>query len=137
MKVVLAAYGSRGDTEPFAAVGRELLRRGHDVCMAVAPSMAGLVEAAGLAAVPFGPASLASSRNRSPQDPPGEVLDEKQYLFRAMAEWATTLTALAQGADLLLTGRVEQQLAGNVAQYYGIPHRSEERRVGKEGRSRW
>src|SRR6202012_1554102 len=122
MKVVLAAYGSRGDTEPFAAVGRELLRRGHDVCMAVAPSMVGLFESAGLAAVPFGPGALASSRNRSPQAPAGEVLDEKQYLFRAMAEWATTLTALAQGADLLLTGRVEQQLGGHVAQYYGIPH---------------
>src|ERR1700735_2698647 len=122
MKVVLAAYGSRGDTEPFAAVGRELLRRGHDVCMAVAPSMVGLVELAGLAAVPFGPESLASSRSQSPQDPVGAVVDESQYLFRAVEEWATTLTALAHGADLLLTGRVEQQLAANVAEYYGIPH---------------
>src|SRR3984957_1595679 len=121
MKVVLAAYGSRADTEPFAAVGRELLRRGHDVCMAVAPSMVGLVELAGLAAVPFGPESLASSRSRSAQDPVGAAVDEKQYLFRAMEEWATTLTALAHGADLLLTGRVEQQLAANVAEYYGIP----------------
>jgi UDP:flavonoid glycosyltransferase YjiC (YdhE family) len=121
MKVVLAAYGTRGDTEPFAAVGRELLRRGHDVCMAVAPSMVGFVELAGLAAVPFGPESLASSRNRSPQDPVGAVVDEKQYLSRAMAEWGTTLTTLANGADLLLTGRIEQGLAASVAEYYGIP----------------
>ena len=68
MKVVLAAYGTRGDTEPFAAVARELLRRGHDVCMAVAPAMVGFVELAGLAAVPSGPESYASSRNLSPQD---------------------------------------------------------------------
>jgi len=122
MKVVLAAYGTRGDTEPFAAVARELLRRGHDVRMAVAPEMVGFVELAGLAAVPFGPESLASSRNGSPQDPVSAVADEKQYLYRAMEEWATTLTALANGADLLLTGRVEQQLAANVAEYYGIPH---------------
>ena len=73
MKMVLAAYGSRGDTEPFAAVGRELLRRGHDVCMAVAPGMVAFVELAGLAAVPFGPESLASSRNRPNQDPVGTV----------------------------------------------------------------
>jgi UDP:flavonoid glycosyltransferase YjiC (YdhE family) len=122
MKVVLAAYGTRGDTEPFAALGRELLRRGHDVCMAVAPAMVGFVELAGLAAVPFGPEALASSRDRSPQDPVGAVVDEKQYLSWAMAEWATTLTALANGADLLLTGRIEQGLAANVAEYYGIPH---------------
>src|SRR3984957_7808056 len=106
MKVVLAAYGSRADTEPFAAVGRELLRRGHDVCMAVAPSMVGLVELAGLVAVPFGPESLPSSRSRSAHDPVGAAVDDNQYLFRAMEEWATTLTALALGADLLLTVRV-------------------------------
>ncbi len=121
MKVVIAAYGTRGDTEPFAAVARELQRRGHDVCLAVAPEMVGLVESAGLAAVPFGPESLASSRNRSPQDPVSAVVDEKEYLSRAMDEWATTLTTLAQGADLLVTGRIEQGLAANVAEYYGIP----------------
>jgi UDP:flavonoid glycosyltransferase YjiC (YdhE family) len=122
MKVVLAAYGTRGDTEPFAAVGRELLRRGHDVCMAVAPAMVGLVESAGLAAVPFGPESFASSRSRSPQDPVSAVADQRTYLSLAMAEWAATLTALADGADLLLTGRVEQQLAANAGEYQGIPH---------------
>jgi UDP:flavonoid glycosyltransferase YjiC (YdhE family) len=122
MKVVIAAYGTRGDTEPFAAVARELLRRGHDVCMAVAPEMVGFVELAGLAAVPFGPESLASSRNGSPPDPVSAVVDEKQYLSRAMEEWATTLTALALGVDLLVTGRIEQGLAANVAEYYGVPH---------------
>jgi vancomycin aglycone glucosyltransferase len=121
MQVVLAGYGTRGDTEPFAAVGRELLRRGHDVCMAVAPEMVGFVELAGLAAVPFGPESLGSSRNRSPQDPVSALVDQKEYLSRAMEEWGTTLTALGNEADLLLTGRVEQQLAANVAEYYGFP----------------
>ena len=121
MKVVLAAYGTRGDTEPFAAVGRELLRRGHDVCMAVAPEMVGFLELAGLAAVPFGPESLASRRNRMIEDPASAVVDEKEYLSRAMEEWGTTLTTLANGADLLLTGRIEQGLAANVAEYYGIP----------------
>jgi UDP:flavonoid glycosyltransferase YjiC (YdhE family) len=121
MKVVLAGYGTRGDVEPFAAVGRELLRRGHDVCMAVAPEMVGFLELAGLAAVPFGPESLASGRNRMIQDPVSAVVDEKEYLSRAMEEWGTTLTALANGADLLITGRIEQGLAANVAEYYGIP----------------
>ena len=44
MKVVLASYGTRGDVEPFATVGRELLRRGHDVCVAVPPNMVGFLE---------------------------------------------------------------------------------------------
>jgi UDP:flavonoid glycosyltransferase YjiC (YdhE family) len=60
MKFVVAGYGSRGDVEPCVAVGRELLRRGHDVRMAVPPNMLGLVESAGLAAVAYGPDSQAA-----------------------------------------------------------------------------
>ena len=47
LKFVVAGYGSRGDVEPFAAVARELRRRGHDVCLAVPPSMIGFVKSAG------------------------------------------------------------------------------------------
>jgi len=57
MKVVLAGYGSRGDVEPCAVVGRELLRRGHDVRMAVPPNLFELVQSAGLTAVSYGPDS--------------------------------------------------------------------------------
>src|ERR1700739_1898510 len=100
MKVVLAGYGTRGDTEPFPAVGRVLMRRGHDVSMPVAPEMVGFIELAGLEAVPFGPESLASARNRMIQDPGSAVIDEKEYLSRAMDQWGTTLTSLAKGADV-------------------------------------
>src|SRR6201992_2770599 len=54
MKLALACYGPRGDVEPGAAVGRELLRRGHDVRMAVPPDLVGFAEAAGLPAVAYG-----------------------------------------------------------------------------------
>ena len=66
MKFVLACYGTRGDVEPCAAVGRELLRRGHDVRMAVPPDLVGFAESAGLAAVAYGPdtqAMLDAHRN--------------------------------------------------------------------------
>ncbi|EUA32989.1 glycosyltransferase family 28 N-terminal domain protein [Mycobacterium xenopi 4042] len=52
---MLASYGSRGDVEPCVAVGRELLRRGHEVHMAVPPDLIGFAESAGPAAVAFGP----------------------------------------------------------------------------------
>ena len=55
MKFALAVYGSRGDVEPQAAVGRELLRRGHDVRIAVPPDLCGLVESTGVTAVEYGP----------------------------------------------------------------------------------
>ena len=55
MRFVLANWGTRGEVEPFVAVGRELVRGGHDVRMAVTPEMVGFAESAGLAAVAYGP----------------------------------------------------------------------------------
>ena len=36
-------------------------------------------------------------------------------------EVSTTLTSLAEGADLLFTGVLGEESAGNVAEYYDIP----------------
>ena len=55
MKFALASFGTRGDIEPSVAVGREFLRRGHEVRMAVSPELVDFVESAGLAAVAYGP----------------------------------------------------------------------------------
>ncbi len=127
MKFVLAAYGSRGDVEPFAAVGRELLRRGHDVCLAVPPNMLGFVASAGLSPVTFGPDPPWQGdgdfvRNAHIPNPVVSTISEvTQRIAIAWAEWGATLMELADGADLLLTGKGEQGLAANVAEYYGIP----------------
>jgi UDP:flavonoid glycosyltransferase YjiC (YdhE family) len=126
MKVALAGYGSRGDVEPLAAIGRELLRRGHDVRMAVPPNMLGFVESAGLTAVAFGsappqPGDGDFAPNNAFQNPADLMAEVVGHLSRAWADWGTALTELADDADLLLTGKVEHGLAANVAEYYGIP----------------
>jgi UDP:flavonoid glycosyltransferase YjiC (YdhE family) len=123
VKFVLACYGSRGDVEPFAALGRELLRQGHQVSLAVPPYMLGFVESAGLAAVPFGPdpPGLHDARPRNVPNTIAAAVEMVGHLTQACAEWGATLAELGRGADLLLTGRGEQGLAANVAEYYGIP----------------
>ncbi|WP_313901981.1 glycosyltransferase [Mycobacterium tilburgii] len=55
MKFVVASYGTRGDIGPCAAIDRELLRRGHQVRMAVPSNLMALMESARLEAVPYGP----------------------------------------------------------------------------------
>jgi UDP:flavonoid glycosyltransferase YjiC (YdhE family) len=129
MRFVLAGYGSRGDVEPCAAVGRELLRRGHDVRMAVSPNMLGFVESAGLAAVAYGEdlqallhdEDFVRDFSKMIQNPIGVLPEFFEHVTRVWAEKSTTLTALANGADLLLAGFNEQGLAANVAEYHGIP----------------
>ncbi|MGA9678769.1 MAG: glycosyltransferase [Mycobacterium sp.] len=133
MKFVLANWGSRGEIEPCAAVGRELVRRGHDVHLAVPPDLVAFAESVGLAAVAYGSdlnAILHPYRDfwtyffrnfwrvqklgtkwREVSDP----------LTQCRAGVNKTLTSLAQGADLLVTGMNYEDAAANVAESCDIP----------------
>src|SRR5262249_44800148 len=124
---------SRGEVEPCASVGRELLRRGHEVRIAVPPDLVGFAEAAGLAAAAFGPdlqAIVDPYRDfwtcffRSPwriQDLIKLGREISEPINQCREELSTTLTSLADGADLLVTGMNYEDAAANVAEYYDIP----------------
>ncbi|AKC40860.1 glycosyltransferase [Mycolicibacterium phlei] len=133
MKFVLASYGTRGDIEPCVAVGRELLRRGHDVQMAVPPDLIAFVEAAGPTAVAYGPdlqAVLDAHRDfwthffRNFWKIRDLIRMRREVVEPFLQCWkdiVATLTSLAQGADVLFTGVNFEDAAGNVAEYYDIP----------------
>jgi len=133
MKFVFASYGGRGDVEPAVVVGRELLRRGHDVRMAVPPNLVGFTEAAGLTAVACGldwqglvdvqrrywtcyfrtPWNLKELRRLGHET--------EKFAAECWGEMTTTLASVADGADLLLTGLIFEQPALNVAEHHDIP----------------
>ncbi len=133
MKFVLANWGTRGEVEPFAAIGRELVRRGHDVHMVVAPEMVAFAESAGPQAVAYGPTLQAID------DPHHEFFSllfskpwKLKQLNRLLGEVGDPLTAhradarkallsVADGADVLLTGMNYEDVAANVAEYCGTP----------------
>ena len=133
MRFVLASYGGRGDVEPAVVVGRELLQRGHEVCMAVPPNLVGFTEAAGLAAVPYGLDSqpildLQRKYWRCYFGPPWRFKElnnmgreTEKFATQCWGEMTATLTSVAEGADLLLTGLIFEQPAANVAEYHDIP----------------
>ena len=133
MKFVLANWGTRGEVEPYVTVGRELVRRGHDVHMAVAPEMVDFVESAGPAAVAYGPdlkVILDPHRDfwvyffGSPwkiRELGGMWREVQEPLTQCRGEVSRTLTSLAEGADLLITGMNYEDTAANVAEHCDIP----------------
>lgn len=113
MKFVVASYGTRGDIEPCAAVGLELQRRGHDVCLAVPPNLIGFVETAGLSAVAYGSRDSQEQLDEQFLHNAWKLQNPIKLLREAMApvtegwaELSAMLTPVAAGADLLLTGQI-------------------------------
>jgi UDP:flavonoid glycosyltransferase YjiC (YdhE family) len=133
VKLAMASYGTRGDIEPAVAVGRELQRRGHDVCMAVPPDLVSFAEAAGVAAVDYGMQvepqldayrDLWTSWTRHVWRIQDLIALSREALKIVTQQWAglsATLVSLAAGADLLSTSVGYEQPAANVAEYYDIP----------------
>lgn len=53
MKIVIVAAGSTGDVLPYTGVAARLVERGHEVALAVASDLTGLVTTRGLTAIPM------------------------------------------------------------------------------------
>jgi UDP:flavonoid glycosyltransferase YjiC (YdhE family) len=133
MKFVLACYGMRGDVDPGVVVGRELLRRGHDVEIAVAPNLVGFVEAAGLKAVGCGLDSrvIAETQrkywtclSRSPwriQELNRLGREVRDQTTRCWEEMAVALASMADGADLMIAGPIFEQPVVTAAESQHIP----------------
>ncbi len=133
MRFALANWGTRGEIEPFVAVGRELVRRGHEVRIAVAPEMVDFAAAAGPQAVAYGPelkAVLDPHRDfwtdlfASPwniRESRRQMHAYLEPLNESREKVSATLTSLAEGADLLLTGMNFEDVAINVAEYCNVP----------------
>jgi UDP:flavonoid glycosyltransferase YjiC (YdhE family) len=128
VKFALAVHGTRGDIEPAAAVGLELLSRGHEVRVAVPPNLIAFAEAVGL------PPALAYGVDSQKQldadvfrnfwkfqNPRTALREGKAYVAEGWAEMSQTLAPLADGADLILTGTTYQEVAANVAEYHRMP----------------
>ncbi|MDT5022432.1 MAG: hypothetical protein QOI33_2956 [Mycobacterium sp.] len=127
VKFVIAAYGSRGDTEPCIAVAGELQRRGHDVRMAVTvpAELRAYVESVALVTKPYGRdwQELLGDRDftRMLQNPMSAIPQAAEYVAHVVSEKSAALMSLADGADLLIAGMTEQEPAAEVADFYRLP----------------
>ena len=133
MKIVLANWGSRGEVEPFAVLARELVRRGHDVYLVVAPDMVSFAQSAGPEVLTYGPTVQAVIE---PHQEYFALLFSKPWRIRDLTrllrnfsdpidqgreEACKTLMATSDGADLLVTGMNYESIAANVAEHCNVP----------------
>ena len=96
--------------------------------MAVPPNLIDFTRSAGVdSAAPYGVDSqlqLESEIFRAPlrrQGPVAKLRDLREYMSQGWSEMSSQLVAVADGADLIMTGTTYQEVAGNVAEYHGVP----------------
>ncbi|MEX0579922.1 MAG: glycosyltransferase [Mycobacterium sp.] len=129
MKYAIAVHGTRGDVEPATAVALELLRRGHEVRMAVPPNLVAFAESAGIPppVLPYGTDSQLQLEADGFRDwwklrnPLTVVEKARELMIGDWPQMGETLAAMATDADLILTGTTYQEVAANVAESRDIP----------------
>lgn len=117
-------WGSRGDVQPFTALGAELVRRGHQVTLAAREPFRSMIEEQGIdfyAMAEDGTRALMCS------------LADNQQGFSAMAKISTAYSRglihtqfrsfweASQGADAILTKAISTAPALHVAERRGVP----------------
>ncbi|MFG2005195.1 glycosyltransferase [Spirillospora sp. NPDC048911] len=109
MRIAMLAAGTRGDVQPMVAVGDELVRRGHEVVVAVNSDLAGWVTRAGLRAVPTGVdvGRFLNSPESRRMLARGKVATTIKHIAedeqRVNQEIVTACAQAAEGADVVLT----------------------------------
>ncbi|MFH8841906.1 glycosyltransferase [Streptomyces sp. NPDC017868] len=124
MRVLLMAYGSRGDVEPMLALGTALQALGAEVRVCAPPDFAELLDGVGIPLVPLGPSlrDMATKAVTETAKPPVESLPE-----RAARMVATTYQAVVtaiEGCDAVVaTGLLPAAAAArSAAEELGIPY---------------
>jgi sterol 3beta-glucosyltransferase len=129
VRIVMMALGSRGDVQPFAALGVALAARGHAVRLLTYGSFADLVAGRGVTLVPLegdiqadlkGPEATAMFAEGAK---PGRVMAAMRAAAQRYGEsWTRTLLAEARTADLLIPTGVTLFVGASVAEALGIPY---------------
>lgn len=97
--------------------------------MAVPPNLVELAQKAGLPAIAYGPDMrdfwsdefIRDFRKNFVRSPIKLIRDAWEPVLRNWQEMSASLMSVGAGADLIFSGQLYQDLAVNVADYYGIP----------------
>ncbi|MCA9914004.1 MAG: glycosyltransferase family 1 protein, partial [Anaerolineae bacterium] len=127
MKIAVVAMGSRGDVQPYIALGKGLQQAGHDVRLLTSEDFEGLVQDAGLEFGSIGinvEAVIQSDEFRDIVDS-GNLLKIHRQVRQALKQRAEETTeqiiTLCKGADLIVGGIAGLSNGFSIAEHLGIP----------------
>lgn len=130
MRVCLLAWGSRGDVQPFAALGAGLATAGYEVSVAAPKDLTPLVEAAGLQAVDFGidmSEAIDSGVGRAWLEGASVgPVTEARLMSKVVKEFAPIaaegLARIVGQTDALISGLLTHDGAVSVSESLDMPH---------------
>jgi vancomycin aglycone glucosyltransferase len=123
MRVLLSTIGSRGDVQPLVALALQLRTLGQEVHLCVPPDFRDWIEGLGIPVAPIGPEVrkfAVASRPAAPAPPSPEQM--RQVVEATVATQFETITATAQGCDVIVGATALQIAAPSVAERMGIPY---------------
>jgi sterol 3beta-glucosyltransferase len=127
MRIALIALGSRGDVQPYIALGKGLANAGHDVRLMTHDNFEGLVRSYGLA---FWPAR-GNVQEVAESEEMRKLLEKGNFIAitahtaklakQATLQWAEDGLAACQGVDLIIAGIGGLFVGFSLAEKLGIP----------------
>lgn len=121
MRLLLSTIGSRGDVQPLVALGVQLQALGQEVRMCVPPDFREWIEGLGMSVTPIGP-ELRSTGKANPATAIPTPEQRRQMIAGSVATQFETISAAAQGCDLIVGATALQIAAPAIAETMGIPY---------------
>lgn len=127
MKITLVAAGTRGDVQPYLALGRGLRKAGHPVCIATSDDFAEACAESDMEFRSTGPSveqALQSPEWRKTVDSGNFIAIQarmRSEMKKAADRSAATLPDILADAELILAGPGGLAGAFSVAEKFGIP----------------
>jgi vancomycin aglycone glucosyltransferase len=123
MRALLSTIGSRGDVQPLVALALQLKALGQEVRLCVPPDFRDWIEGLGIPVAPIGPeVRKFATTSRPPPAAPPSPEQMRQVVEATVATQFETITAAAQGCDVIVAATALQIAAHSIAEKMGIPY---------------
>jgi UDP:flavonoid glycosyltransferase YjiC (YdhE family) len=130
MRILMVAFGSRGDVQPIIALGKGLQGAGYEVTLAAGENFGGWIVREGLAFEPFHidiEAAMQTDLGKewlgnSSGNPLKELQQMRQMTQTHAAQVADDLLRMAERTDLYLSGFLTVEIMATLAKVFGKRH---------------